>query len=213
MSTELQRRIIPAEELEVRSEQDGKKKKVSGYGIVYNRETHLWDDLYEVVRPGAATKILAKNPDIRCALNHDDMHIFGRTKSGTLVLEENKKGVKYTADPPDAQWARDAIASIERGDIDGSSFTFRVKEEKLTKRKNGTILREILEFERIGEMGPVVNPQYEETTAEARAKAEYESITADLRTQDNADEIAEIKRTLDLRRRRLDLKSKTGGLI
>lgn len=209
----LQLRIIPAEELEIRSEQEGKDKKVSGYGIVYNRETQLWDNLYEVIRPGAASKILAKNPDIRCAFNHDEMHLFGRTKSGTLELEEDKKGVKYTATPPDAQWARDAIASIERGDIDGSSFTFCVEKEKLIKRKDGTVLREVLEISRIGEMGPVVNPAYVDTTAEARAKAEYESITADLRTQNEADEIAEIKRTLDLRRRRLDLKSKTGGLI
>ena len=214
--TKLQTRIIPAEGLEIRAEQDGKEKRISGYGIVYDKETRLYNDLYEVIRPGAASKVLAKNPDIKCALNHDRRYLFGRTKSKTLTVAEDKKGVRYEAIPPDAQWARDAIASIERGDIDGSSFTFGVLEgvehEKITKRKDGTYLREIFQIDRIGEMGPVTDPAYADTTAEARAKAEYDSLTAPLRTQDKAAEIAEIKRTLDLRRKRLNLKSKLGGI-
>ena len=211
--TGLQTRIIPAEGLEIRAEQEGKEKRISGYGIVYDKETRLYSDLYEVIRPGAASKVLAGNPDIKCALNHDRRYLFGRTKSKTLTLTEDKKGVRYEAIPPDAQWARDAIASIERGDIDGSSFTFAVEpeHEKITKRKDGSYLREIIEISRIGEMGPVTDPAYMDTTAEARAKAEYESLTARLRTQDEAEEIAEVKRTLDLRRKRLDLKAKTGG--
>jgi len=206
----LQMRVIPAEDLEIRAEQDGKIKKVTGYGIVYNRETQIWDDLYEVIRPGAATEVLAGNPDIKCALNHNRMYLFGRTKSGTLRLEENTKGVKYTAKPPDAQWARDAIASIERGDIDGSSFTFAVlpQDEKITKRDDGTYLREVFKLSRLGEMGPVTDPAYLDTTAEARAKEEYDSLTADLRAQGNADEIAESQRALALRRKKLELQAK-----
>jgi HK97 family phage prohead protease len=208
--SKLEQRIIPAEELEIRAEQDGKIKRISGYGIVYNRETQLYDDLYEVIRPGAASEFLSTNPDVKCCLNHNPERIFGRTKSGTVKLEENSKGVKYTAKPPDAQWARDAIASIERGDIDGSSFTFAVlpQDEKVTKRSDGTYLREIFKLSRIGEMGPVTDPAYLDTTAEARAKEEYETLTASLRAQENADEIAEHQRALDLRRKRLELKEK-----
>jgi len=206
----MQMRVIPAEELEIRAEQEGKPKRISGYGIVYNRETQLYDDLYEVIRPGAASEFLSTNPDIKCCLNHNRDRIFGRTKNGTVKLEENSKGVKYTAKPPDAQWARDAIASIERGDIDGSSFTFAVlpQDEKVTKRSDGTYLREIFKLSRIGEMGPVTDPAYLDTTAEARAKEEYESLTASLRTQEQADEIADIMRTHGLRRKRLELKAK-----
>ena len=208
--SKLEMRTIPAEGLEIRAEQDGKIKRISGYGIVYNRETQLYDDLYEVIRPGAASEFLATNPDIKCCLNHNPERIFGRTKSGTVKLEENSKGVKYTVKPPDAQWARDAIASIERGDIDGSSFTFAVlpQDEKVSKRSDGTYLREVFKIARIGEMGPVTDPAYLDTTAEARAKEEYETLTASLRAQENADEIAEHQRALDLRRKRLELKEK-----
>ncbi len=205
----LQTRTIPAEGLEVRAEGEGKPKQIIGYGIVYNRETHLWGDLYEIIRPGAASEFLKTNPDIKCALNHlPSSYLFGRTKSGTMKVEEDERGVKYTVTPPDAQWARDAMASIERGDITGSSFTFSVKpqDEKVTERDDGTFLREIFKFSRIGEMGPVTDPAYVDTTAEARAKAEYDSLTARLRTQDDADEITQ--RTLEIRKRKLDLVSK-----
>jgi hypothetical protein len=208
----LQVRTIPAEGLEVRAGEDGKQKTLTGYGIVYNRETHLWRDMYEVIRPGAASEFLKTNPDIKCALNHrPSNYLFGRTKSGTMKIEEDERGVKYTTIPPDAQWAKDAMASIERGDIDGSSFTFSVKpqDEKLTQRDDGTFLREIFKFSRIGEMGPVTDPAYLDTTAEARAKAEYDSLTAPLRTQGDAEKIAETKRTLDLRKRKLNLQSKS----
>ena len=208
--SKIETRFIPAEDLEIRAEQDGKIKKIYGYGIVYNRETQLYDDLYEVIRPGAASDFLSANPDIKCCFNHNREQIFGRTKSGTAKLEENSKGVKYTAIPPDAQWARDAIVSIERRDIDGSSFTFSVlpQDEKVTKRNDGTYLREVFKLSRIGEMGPVPDPAYLDTTAEARAKEDYETLTASLRAQDGADEIAENQRALDLRRKKLELHSK-----
>ena len=207
----MQMRMIPAIGLEVRTEGEGKEKTLTGYGIVYDKETQLYDDLYEVIRPGAASEVLARSPDIKCALNHNLQYLFGRTKNGTVTIEEDAKGVRYTATPPDAQWAKDAMASIERGDIDGSSFTFGVKpqDEKLTQRDDGTFLREIFKFSRIGEMGPVTDPAYLDTTAEARAKAEYDSLTAPLRTQDDAEKIAETKRTLDLRKRKLNLQSKS----
>ena len=200
----LEKRTVSAQSLEVRSEGEG--RKISGLGIVYGQETRLWDDLYEVIRPGAATAVLAGEPDIRSAFNHSGDHILGRTKSGTLELEETPEGVRYTVSPPDASWARDLINSMERGDIDGSSFTFGVEpqDEKVTKREDGTYLREIFRLSAIGEMGPVSYPAYETTTANVRSAQEtYDSFAEQLRAQTDSDEIAS-QRALELRYRKLD---------
>lgn len=210
----LERREIPVEAIELRAEGENGQRKIAGYGIVYNRKAKIGEEYEEVIRPGAARKLLENTPDIKCALNHNRMYLFGRTKSGTLGLEENQAGVKYTADPPDAQWAKDAIASIERGDIDGSSFTFAVapEGEKVTRQSDGTILREIFEFSRIGEMGPVTDPAYISTTANVRSAEEArDAYVADLRAQEQANEIAEGQRALELRKKKLDLQTKTGG--
>ena len=207
----LKKRFVKTGKLEVRAEQDGKKKQIVGYGIVYNKKARIYDDLYEIIDPGAATEILKGIPDIRCRVNHERGKLLGRTKSGTLKLIEDEYGVKYIADPPDAQWARDVMESIERRDIDGSSFTFAVEPESetRTRQEDGTILRRIHKFARIGEMGPVEEAAYVETEAEIRSRQEeYDSLTACLRTQDDAEKIAENQRTLELRKKKLALQEK-----
>lgn len=208
--SKIRKRLLQKASLEVREENG--QPQIVGYGIVYGQRTQLWDDLWEVIHPGAATQFLANNPDIRCAFNHSRDHIFGRTKSGTLELVEDEFGVKYIVTPPEAQWCRDILESIRRGDIDGSSFTFGVEpqDEKVTKQADGTYLREIFKISVIGEIGPVSYPAYEGTTAQVRAlKDEYDSFTEHLRAQEDSVKIAERQRALELRRRKLSLLEKT----
>ena len=192
----LEQRVIPSEALELRAETE-EERRLSGYGIVYNRKSQLLGGLFrEVILPGAASEILQSNPDIQCAYNHDTKYLFGRTKSGTLTLEEDISGVRYTANPPDSQWAKDALISIQRGDIDGSSFTFAVDPdgEKWLEQEDGTYLREIHKFAAIGEMGPVSNPAYLDTTTNVRSIEEvYESNIARLRAQDEQCEIEQAR--------------------
>jgi len=201
----LRKRLVETT-LEVREE--GEQPKISGYGIVYGQRTQIWEDLWEVIMPGAASHILNNSPDIRCAFNHSSDHIFGRTRSGTLELEEDEFGVRYTATPPDAQWCRDVMESIRRGDIDGSSFTFGVEpqHEQVTKQDDGTFLRQIFRLDVIGEMGPVSYPAYQGTSAHVRsAKEEYDSVTEALRAQEDSVKIAARQRALELRKRRIEL--------
>lgn len=206
----LRRRFFQTDKLELR--EDGEKPQLTGYGIVYGQRTQLWEDLWEVIHPGAATEYLATDPDIRCAFNHSRDNIFGRTKSGTLNLHEDDFGVLYVVSPPDAQWSRDVMESIRRGDIDGSSFTFGVEpqDERVTKQPDGTYLREIFKLSVIGEMGPVSYPAYTGTTAYARSlQEEYDSFAESQRALEDSVKIADRQRALELRKRRLELMEKT----
>ena len=79
--------------------------------------------------------------------------------------------MRFEAIPPDTQWARDLLTSIERGDVSQCSFSFRVANEgeKWTESKDGPALREITEFEYIGDVGPVTFPAYPQTSVQARS--------------------------------------------
>ena len=192
--------------LEVRQE-EGKEGVIAGYGIVYGERTQIFSDLYEVILPGAASAYLANEPDVRCCFNHDRNYLLGRTKSGTLEVREDPNGVFYEVQIPGAQWARDLSASMARGDIDGSSFTFAVnpEDETVTKQADGTYLREIRKLAVVAELGPVTVPAYETTTANVRSAQEtYDSFAEQLRAQTDSDEIAS-QRALELRRKKLDL--------
>jgi phage head maturation protease len=52
--------------------------------------------------------------------------VFGRNTARTLRMAEDALRLVVEIDPPDSQWARDLITSIERGDISAMPFCFDV---------------------------------------------------------------------------------------
>ncbi len=118
-----ERRLFDSK-LEVR-EQDGGGRTLSGYAAVFNRLSSNLGGFVERIAPGAFAKTISE-ADIRHLLNHDANVVLGRNRSGTLRLEEDTTGLRYEVDLPNTQAARDLAESVERGDITGSSFAFRV---------------------------------------------------------------------------------------
>jgi HK97 family phage prohead protease len=78
----------------------------------------------ERIAPGAFRAALAG--DVLAMLDHDPGKVLGRTRSGTLKLSEDGKGLAFSLDLPDTQAGRDVQALAERGDLGGMSFGFRV---------------------------------------------------------------------------------------
>jgi len=84
-----------------------------------------------------------------------------------LTLAEDKRGLAFEVTPPDTEWARSVMTSVERGDIDQCSFGFvPVRERMVTE--NGEPIREILEV-RLFDVSVVTFPAYPQTTVTARA--------------------------------------------
>ncbi|QTO39220.1 HK97 family phage prohead protease [Desulfovibrio desulfuricans] len=100
------------------------QRKLVGYAAVFGQETRI-SDFTEVIRPGAFAASL-KGRDILALVDHDPSRLLARTKSGTLRLEENSKGLRFELDLPDTTEGRDILALTERGDIGGMSFGFTV---------------------------------------------------------------------------------------
>ena len=66
--------------------------------------------------------------------------------------------------------ARALYSAIERADITGMSFMFRIKDEKWEDLDTDYPTRHILKFEAIGEVSAVTHPSYEATAIYARSK-------------------------------------------
>ena len=153
------------------------KPQIVGYGAVFYRtgdagtEYELWRNAVERVAPGAFASALQRPDDVRALFNHDPNFVLGRSSAGTMTLSVDERGLRYTIDPPDTQQARDLMASIERGDISGSSFSFSVNKESWTDPGNGGPEVRTIEDVTLFDVGPVTFPAYEATSTGMRGKA------------------------------------------
>ena len=158
------------------------ENKISGYAAVFYRaddpgtEYAITDELVERIERGAFDDAVTRD-DVRGMYNHSQ--VIGRTKSGTMTLSVDEKGLRYEITPPNTELGRSLVESIKRGDVDGSSFGFlpRGDDGAVVKRKDGRYIRSIKSVE-LFDVGPVDFPAYKGTSTFARsldaAKAELE---------------------------------------
>ena len=172
--------------LEVRA--DSGARTITGYAAVFNTETDIGGYFRERIAPGAFAEAI--KGDVRALFDHDSAHVLGRTKSGTLRLEEDERGLKIEIDLPDTQTARDLAASMERGDIDGMSFGFEVLKQTWDETSGDIPLRTVEEV-RLHEVSVVTFPAYADTEValrsmddareEAKRRAEHNRLNAEAR--------------------------------
>lgn len=154
---------------------DGEPLKVSGYAAVFNSRTSIGNFFDETIKPGAFARAISENGDIRALFNHDWNNVLGRTKSGTLVLTEDERGLKFELELPNTTVARDLAESMARGDINQCSFGFFATDETWNYDTEPA-LRTINEVE-LFEISVVSIPAYEDTEAMlVRSKEIDESV-------------------------------------
>lgn len=156
---------------EVRAEQDDDQPlRIIGYGSVFNsRSEPLWG-FREIIKPGAFDDVL--NDDVRGLFNHDPNFILGRTAAKTMTLSVDERGLQYNILAPDTQTIRDLVlAPMKRGDINQSSFAFRVSRdgEHWYEDDEGVVIREISKFSRLFDVSPVTYPAYQEADSGVRS--------------------------------------------
>jgi len=141
-------------------------RKLSGYAATFNQETRI-ADFHERIAPGAFAASLRTSPDILALVDHDPSRVLARTKSGTLRLSEDERGLKFEIDVPDTSAGRDVLALATRGDIGGMSFGFTVPDGGDTWQGDKRELRSVT----LHEISVVQSfPAYGGTTVQARSR-------------------------------------------
>lgn len=155
---------------ELRAEGQGDEMSLVGYAAKFGVESGDLGGFRETIMPGAFTRSLQSGADVRCLFNHDPSIVLGRTKNGTLTLEEDATGLRFRCVLPNTQAARDLHASVKRGDIDSNSFAFIPKEQTWEKAsENGDMYasRKLMSVD-LQDVSPVTYPAYPNTELSAR---------------------------------------------
>lgn len=193
-----------------------------GHAAVFDRESEDLGGFREVIARGAFRKALDANQDTVALFNHDPNYVLGRTTNNTLELREDPRGLHAYFQAPDTQYARDLREVVKRGDVSQMSFAFTVAKDDWQEREDGSIMRRVLEVDRLYDVSLVTTPAYtqtdaqsvrdntdltsdSETTPEPPSEAGTEDEAHEARKARQAEHLAESKRRLTLAKARENL--------
>jgi len=166
------------------AEQDG-ERHLTGHAAVFNSPTDIAGYFEEVIERGAFDG--CDLTDVPFFVNHRENKIplaRSRNNNGnsTMKLTVDLTGLAMDArvDTENNQEARAVYSAVERGDVTGMSFAFRVKEQKWENLDSDYPVRRILKIGKVYEVSVVNDPAYEETDISARDKEALESARAAL---------------------------------
>lgn len=167
-----ERRFLP-EPVTITLEKRGDKevRLVSGYAAVFNQLSRNLGWFREKIEPGAFDNVLEN--DVVALFNHEPNLILARTISKTLKLSVDERGLKYEFEAPNTTAGNDLVISLERGDIQHSSFSFSIEKEKWEEDEEAGEIRTVLEVKRLYDVSPVVFPAYTQTDV-AMAKRSFD---------------------------------------
>ena len=117
-------------ELERRSFGEVRTAGRTQYGIAapFNTRAQI-GPFSELIQPGAFSKSLSAGADIRALADHKPDALLGRTKSGSLTLNETPAGLAYVLTMPDTTLGNDTLELARRGDLSGMSIGFFASSE------------------------------------------------------------------------------------
>jgi HK97 family phage prohead protease len=185
MPAEVERRFLAAGSVRV-EERGTEPPYVTGVAAPFfragdaNTEYQLYEQVFERIMPGAFDRAL-RECDVRALFNHDPNFVLGRREAGTMELWVDDVGLRYRIKMPDTYAARDVVASIKRGDVTGSSFSFIPYPDGtvLVHTADGRLVRELRSVQ-LFDVGPVTFPAYEATSTAARAAEDLGAVRAEV---------------------------------
>lgn len=155
--------------------EETKAKRLEGHPAVFNSETSIGGWYNEIIERGAFDE--CDFDDVLFFVNHETRKIpLARSRrnniNSTMQLKIDDVGLFMRADldTDNNSEAKTLCSSVERGDISGMSFMFRVKDQKWENLDTPTPTRRITKISKVYEVSAVNQPAYNDTDINARDK-------------------------------------------
>lgn len=148
----------------VASDLRARGRRLEGYAAVFNSPALIGEAFTETIAPGAFASSLSSGRDVLALVDHDPTTVLGRTRTGSLRLAEDGRGLAFEIDLPETQAGRDVLALAERGDLGGMSFGFTVIDELRDRDRRTLLAVDLFEISVVSAF-----PAYAGTLVQARA--------------------------------------------
>lgn len=158
--------------------EEGGKPKIRGYAAMFDCYSEDLGGFVTRLDRGCFDKVIS-TADCRMLVNHDPNLLFGRTKSGTLKLSVDSKGLYFECDAPDTALMAHYAAEIERGDMDGCSFTCLIDIDQWDFSGEMPV-RTLMSLSELLDVGPVTYPAFRQTSATVSHSLEAARLAAQM---------------------------------
>jgi HK97 family phage prohead protease len=168
-------------------EYNREKNTVEGYAAVFD-EVSTTLGFNEIIERGAITEATIANSDVFAVIDHNRDRILARSRygKGSLKLEVDDKGLKYSFELPNTEVGNELRSHLERGEINSSSFAFTVASEEW-EYNSEIALRRVKKIDYLYDCSPVYEPAYPNTDVALRSleaiKKENEKMVEEKRKQ------------------------------
>ena len=197
-------------------EDDNGIKKIEGHPVVFEQTTDIGGYFYEVIDRGAFDE--CDLTDVLLFVNHNQNKIpLARSRrnngNSTMHLQIDNIGLFMSADIDidNNPEARALYSAIKRGDLDGMSFAFRIKEQEWLNLDTKMPTRRIKKFAKLYEVSAVNKPAYESTDINARDKDALENAKRELDSA-RSQELDNSADNLELEKEQFKFLKITGGI-
>ena len=144
-----------------------KGRRLEGYAATFGNPAIIGGRFTETIAKGAFSGSIRSRVDVLALVDHDPSRVLARTRSGTLRLSEDSRGLAFDLDIPDTQAGRDVLALAERGDLGGMSFGFTALDEQRDGDKRELRAVELHEISIV-----LAWPAYDGTVIQARSQSQ-----------------------------------------
>ncbi|MCP4897603.1 MAG: hypothetical protein GY906_11580 [bacterium] len=168
-SVETEMRFYPATELRANLD----KREIHGFIPYDSRSVLIYDYYTEIIEDTAFLSAINGEQDhaVRSYWGHSPMFVLGKCPK-TQTLTNTDTGMRYVANPPPGDWADSLLHSIDRGDVDESSFGFRIDHSNGDRwerdKKTGAMTRFLVDV-MLHHTAPVADAAYKESKVSARS--------------------------------------------
>ncbi len=166
-------------------EEDNGIRRIEGHPVVFEQTTDIGGYFYEVIDRGAFDE--CDLTDVLLFVNHNQNKIpLARSRrnngNSTMHLQIDNIGLFMSADIDidNNPEARTLYSAIQRRDLDGMSFAFRIKEQEWLNLDTEMPTRRIKKIAKLYEVSAVNKPAYESTDINARDKNALENAKREL---------------------------------
>lgn len=113
-------------------------RRVSFYAAIFDEEAVITErdqggklvTFRERIAPGAFAASLASGHEVIANIDHDEGRTFARTSDGTLLVQEDPRGLFCSCWIPEGAFGDEIIADVKAGKLTATSFRFETVKDR-----------------------------------------------------------------------------------